>query len=309
MCRRTWSAICVKMMAKKPDRSLPDGRGGRRRAGRLAGGAWARQWPGRQRVVAGGRARRRASGLPVARREPAGKAARRRHAGQARPGYLPDRHHRRPRPVDRQGAAADPGPRPRQRAVPVPRSAARSARPSNCPVAQPLENGPASEFVDSHRRSALRSRPHSPAPAVTDEQMAAYRRRRKSPVPGWVWLVFWRRGPRGRRPVIVLMGGDPRGPCPPYFRSEICSFSGGSTAFRLPLRNPSRSSDTYLKPSDFRCSTTSRRNVRVGEPRRSGRRRPRSAPCRPCDSGPEAAESPGRAETARPGRSSPAARA
>jgi hypothetical protein len=58
------------------------------------------------------------------------------------------------------------------------------------PVAKPLESGPASEFVIPIDDLLAAGRPHSPAAPVTDAQMAAYHRRRKNPVPGWVWIVL-----------------------------------------------------------------------------------------------------------------------
>ena len=102
-------AICDKMMAKKPDDRYQTAQEVADALADWLVDAWARQcaWAaaGRGRR----RGRRRAHGLPVARREPASKAAR--PPRWPSPIWIsPDRHHRRPRPVDRQGAAADPGP-------------------------------------------------------------------------------------------------------------------------------------------------------------------------------------------------------
>ena len=57
-----------------------------------------------------------------------------------------------------------------------------------------------------------------------------------------------------------------------YCPRAICRLSGGSTALRLPLRNPSRSSDTYLKPSDLSLPTTCAAELRVGKLRQRLRR-------------------------------------
>ena len=68
----------------------------------------------------------------------------------------------------------------------------------------------------------------------------------------------------------------------------------------LPLRNPSRSSDTYLKPSDLRCSTTCAAKLGVGELRQllGGNLDPRHVALVIAD--PQAAESRGPAGIARP---------
>ena len=59
-------------------------------------------------------------------------------------------------------------------------------------MATPLETeiGPASEFVIPIDDLLAASRPRSPAPEVTDEQMDAYRRRRQNPLPNWVWYAI-----------------------------------------------------------------------------------------------------------------------
>ena len=238
-------AICDKMMAKKPDERYQSAQEVADTLGRLAratmGTAVRLSGSGSWPAVGTSSAPRLADGPPRA----AGQGRAPRHAGQARPGYLPGRHHGRPRPVDRQGAAADPGPRPRPARFPIPRSAARFARPSTSPSPQPLESGPASRIRHSHRRSAGSQPPPLPCQPVTDEQMAAYRRRRKTPCPAGCGSSSAPLAAGGRHPASGPDEvGDSRGHATLLAGSAICNFSGGSTALRLPLRNPSRSSDT-----------------------------------------------------------------
>ena len=103
------------------------------------------------------------------------------------------------RPADRQGAATDPHARAGPAMFPSPRSAARSARPSTCPWPRRWNGDRAGLGVrHSHRRSAGGQPPPLARPEVTDEQMAAYRRRRKNP-RARLGVVRHRGRPAGRR--------------------------------------------------------------------------------------------------------------
>jgi serine/threonine protein kinase len=181
-------AICDKMMAKKPAQryqtaqevadTLADWLIAHGHGSSLSGSG---SWP------AAGTSRH---GLPVARREPAGKAGH--GATLARPDVEIS-------PADTMadlGRSTVKGPPPipshdRGSDVSDSKIGRKIREAKHLPVAKPLEeSGPASEFVIPIEDLLAAGRSHSPALAVTDEQMAAYRRRRENPVPGWVWLAL-----------------------------------------------------------------------------------------------------------------------
>ena len=191
--------ICNKMMAKKLDRRYQTAQEVADVLGRLADRPRTRQFLARrQQLAAQGRRRRRVTPcrLPAA----------------SSPAKMPARP-RSPKPIKR----SPPTPWPtstgrpskgRRRSpctcgptiFPTPTSAARSARPNTCPWPRRWRWGrPRSSSFPSTicwRPAA----PARPAPAVTDAQMEAYRRRRENPVPNWVWLAIGGRPAGGRPP-------------------------------------------------------------------------------------------------------------
>ena len=180
--------ICNKMMAKKPDRRyqtaqevadvLADWLTAHGHGSSMLGGSSTRPPAPARRVAA----------LPVARREFSGEDARPATLAKADQDISADTM------ANLDGSTVK-GPPP----IPV---HMRSNDLSNSdigrkiravkhlPMATPLEMGPASEFVIPIDDLLAASRPRSPAPAVTDAQMEAYRRRRQNPVPGWMWLAI-----------------------------------------------------------------------------------------------------------------------
>jgi serine/threonine protein kinase len=130
-------------------------------------------------------------GLPVARRDLPGKGARSSTLGKPRhdtamTDTMADLGHstvKGPPPLPAQARASD---------LSESRIGHKIREAKHLPMAKPLEteNAPASEFVIPIDDLLAASRPRTPALPVTDEQMAAYHRRQKNPVPAWTWIAI-----------------------------------------------------------------------------------------------------------------------